>query len=94
MKRKKVKNWFVRLVDDGVYLIGLFGVIVFLPQLYKIWVGQNVAGLSLTSWAGMTIGSVIWLIYGVIHKQKPLIVVNIMIALLQVAIVAGIIVYS
>lgn len=92
--RKSRKNLILKLFDDGVYLIGFFGVIVFLPQLSKIWLGKNVSGLSLTSWVGMTLGSIIWLVYGILHKQKPLIVVNLMIFLLQLFIVAGIIMYS
>jgi uncharacterized protein with PQ loop repeat len=91
---KSNKNLFLKLFDDGVYLIGFFGIIVFLPQLTKVWLGKNVEGLSFTSWAGMTLGSIVWLIYGILHKQKPLIVVNIMVAFLQLAIVIGIITYS
>ncbi len=82
------------LVDEAAYAVGIFGVIIFIPQLYKVWVGQNVAGLSLISWVGMAVGSIIWLFYGMVHKQKPMIMVNIFLAIIQIAIAIGIYKFS
>lgn len=93
-KKRRGKSLSQTFVDDGVYLMGFFGVIVLWPQLQKIYVGKNVAGLSLISWVGMTLGSFLLIIYASIHKQTPLIVTNLMIAALQIAIVVGIMMYS
>jgi uncharacterized protein with PQ loop repeat len=81
-------------VDKAIYIVGIGGVFVFLPQLLKVWDSKNVAGLSLVSWVGMAIGSLIWVAYGLIHKQKPIIFINISLAIMQGLIVLGIILYS
>jgi len=35
---------------------------------------QDASGVSAFSWTGFTLLAVIWLIYGIAHKEKPLIV--------------------
>lgn len=82
------------LIDKVIYLVGVFGVAVYIPQLLKIWTEKNVSGLSLLSWMGITTGSVIWLLYGIAHKQKPIIIINFFLTIIQLSIVAGIIYFS
>ena len=82
------------LINKVVYLIGFFGVLIYIPQLIKVWGEQTVAGLSLTSWVGITLGSVIWILYGIANKQVPLIIINSILVVVQGAIVLGIIMYS
>lgn len=91
-KQKKLSLAY--LIDKVIYLVGVFGVAVYIPQLAKVWTEKNVSGLSLLSWAGITTGSVIWLLYGIAHKQKPIVIINFLLAIIQLAIVLGIIYFS
>lgn len=93
-KSFKRRDLFVSSVDKAVFLVGFFGAIIYLPQLLKIWVGKNVSGISLVSWIGIFLGSIIWVLYGIAHKQKPIIYINIILALMQILIVIGIFIYS
>jgi MtN3 and saliva related transmembrane protein len=63
-----------QFLDKGIYAIGVLGPIMTLPQVFKIWVEKNATGVSLISWSAYLIIASIWLIYGVIHKEKPIIV--------------------
>lgn len=83
-----------RNMDRLIYLMTPLTVLIFVPQLLKIWNEKNAVGLSLVSWVGMLIGSVFWLLYGFVHKEKPMIVVNIAIGTIQLLIVTGILLYG
>ncbi len=83
---------FNKIVDDIIYVIGSLGVLVFIPQLIRVWSPGDISGVSLLSWAGMFVASSFWLFYGIVHKVKPIIFINILAASIQLLIVIGILV--
>ncbi len=85
---------FNTLIDGIIYIVGSFGVLVFIPQLIQVWSPGDVAGVSLISWAGMFIASSFWLFYGIVHKAKPIIYINILAASIQLLIVIGILLHK
>jgi uncharacterized protein with PQ loop repeat len=86
------RQWLTRLMDDSVYLAGGISVAANIPQLYTILVHKNASGVSALSWTGFLMGSLFWLGYGIVHKEKPIIVINFMIAMVQLAIIAALLV--
>ncbi len=84
---------FTRLYDGFMYLIGIATPLSSLPQLYEIWVQHNAAGVSFFSWAFFTIASLFWIIYGVIHHEKPIIVSQVLWFVLEGLIAIGILIY-
>ena len=93
-KKRKKKTKVQIYIDKIVYVLAILVPILTLPQLFKIWVNQTAQGVSLTSWATYLIASIVWLIYGVIHKAKPLIIMYILWIIIDLVIVIGIIMYS
>lgn len=86
---KKKYVWFNNLI-----LLLAFGTpLLTLPQLLTVWKHRQVEGLSLTTWAGYSVMSLLWLIYGIIHKEKPIIITNILLLLIDAGIAVGIIIY-
>ncbi len=83
-----------RFVDTFVYFIALVGPVMTIPQVAKIWIEQNAAGVSLISWSTYLVTSTFWLIYGIVHKEKPIIFSNIVWIFLNVVIVLGTIYYG
>ena len=83
-----------RLVDKLVYLSAILLPLINLPQLYTIWATKNVESVSIISWAGFSIFSMIWVFYGVMHKEKPIIFLNSGLFLTQILIVLSIIIFS
>src|SRR3989344_1154667 len=63
----------VRVMDVLIYCAGIAGPLVSLPQVYEIWVNHNAESISVFTWAGYTGLTILWLIYGIVHKQKPII---------------------
>lgn len=84
---------FRRFIDRFIYFVGGFGVAVIIPQVTRIWFYQEVDGVSLTTWAGFFIASVFWLLYGLAHKEKPIIYTNSIVCILDFLIVLGIVIH-
>ncbi len=82
------------LFDKVMYLVGLFAPLMTVPQIYKIWVYQDAGGVSALSWGGYMLGSIFWFVYGIIHKEKPLIICNGVAAFLQFLVVVGTLFFS
>jgi uncharacterized protein with PQ loop repeat len=83
-----------RAIDTVAYGMGIMTVAVNIPQLIAVWSAPTLTGVSLVSWCGFLLASGFWLFYGVTHREKPLIVVNGALLLVQAAIVAGIVIRS
>jgi uncharacterized protein with PQ loop repeat len=82
------------IFDKFMYLVGLFAPLMTVPQILKIWYYQDADGVSWLSWGGYMIGSLFWFIYGILHKEKPLIICNGVAALLQLFVVVGTVLFS
>ncbi|MBT5022229.1 hypothetical protein HOK51_01350 [Candidatus Woesearchaeota archaeon] len=86
----KLKNF----MDKAVYATGIIGPIMTFPQLVKIWIHQNASGISVISWITYLLTAVVWLIYGIIHKEKPIILTYSIWIILDMFIVIGILIYG
>ena len=63
-------------VNRMVLLLGLIYPFAMAPQLYNVWALNRTAGLSaITSVIGLTV-AITWTVYGLIHKQKTIWIVN------------------
>ncbi|HJO01876.1 MAG: PQ-loop domain-containing transporter [Candidatus Woesearchaeota archaeon] len=83
-----------RFMDKAIYVAGVFGPLMTLPQLTKIWIEKNAAGVSVISWASYLIAAIFWLIYGIMHKEKPIIFAYSLWIGLEILIVVGTIIYG
>ncbi len=61
-----------------------------IPQILELWQKHNASGVSLITWLFYSITSCIWLAYGIIKKDKPLIVSGSLWVLSQGLVVVGI----
>lgn len=48
----------------------------FVPQVLRTWKTRDVSGISLSTYAIITVGLALWLIYGILRNDLPLIVGN------------------
>jgi len=86
----KLKN----IVDKLVYLAGFFGLVMTIPQITKIWVEKIAAGVSVISWASYMVIAAVMIMYGIVHKEKPLIIIYILWMICYVFIVVGALIYG
>lgn len=72
LRRKKTR----RAVDSMAYFIGVAGNIAVIPQILKAW-QSNAPGLAVLTWLLFVGIGLIWLVYAIQHKQKPLIIAQV-----------------
>jgi len=82
------------LVDRMIYVVIFVGPVMTIPQVAEIWVNRNVGGVSIVSWAAYTFVSVFWLAYGLMHKEKPIILSSVAWIVLNSLVVAGVLLYG
>ena len=93
-KRYQLGDRLRNIFDSFIYVSIVFGVLANVPQIVKIYVGHNASGVSLASWIMFAMLSISWLIYGILHKEKPIIIMNLSLIITQIAIAVGIVVYG
>jgi uncharacterized protein with PQ loop repeat len=84
----------IRWLDNIVYVVSVILPLTALPQIYQIWSTQDAQGVSLLTWGLFAVFSVPMLLYGIVHKVKPLIIMNILWMLVYAGIISGIILYG
>lgn len=82
-KRKRVSNKKLepypspralkRFMDRVIYLAAILGPAAMIPQIIQIYETKEVAGQSLTMWTLWLILSFLWVFYGMLHKELPII---------------------
>jgi MtN3 and saliva related transmembrane protein len=58
----------------------------FVPQVWRTWRTRDVSGISLASYAVITVGLALWLAYGLLRGDLPLVVANAVMVVLTGAI--------
>lgn len=82
-----------KFLDKAIIIIGLIGPIMTIPQIVKIWSEKNAAGVSALSWSAYLFTAVFWLLYGLAHKEKPIILTYGAFIVLDIFIIIGTIIY-
>jgi uncharacterized protein with PQ loop repeat len=91
--RRKERVMARTMFDDGMYAVALVSPVLTLPQVLLIWNQHQTAGVSLFTWSAYTVLSVIWLVYGVLQKQKPLILSQGFALVVDVVVVLGLLIF-
>lgn len=86
------RTFFTQEVDKMINIVAILAPVANLPQLYSIWINGHTDGVSLISWGSFTLISLAWLLYGIVHNEKPLVYMYSALSVLQTWIVVGIIV--
>jgi uncharacterized protein with PQ loop repeat len=88
--RNKLKGF----MDTIIYIVAVLGPLIAIPQVLKIWHAQDATGVSLITWVGYLAGGFFWLTYGVLHKEKPIVITNTLWIFVQIFIIVGIVRYG
>jgi uncharacterized protein with PQ loop repeat len=89
MSKKKQKNVLDRIVGVAAFLYPMTA----LPQIILVFRGE-VDGVSIVSWVGFLIFSSLFLIYGLVHRIKPMIVTNVLWVSVDSLIIFGVVAHQ
>ena len=92
-KKKIDDSSFKRAIDRIVLIIAFLAPLVELPQLIEIYVNKAAQNVSVLTWGFFVIFGIPWLIYGIIHKEKPIIILYSLWIIIDSIIVVGILLY-
>jgi len=68
-------------------LAGFCTTISFLPQVIKSWRSHRTNDISLVTFLILSVGTLLWLLYGIIKIDMPLIIANSVTFLLEIIII-------
>lgn len=87
-------EWMKKIYGFYMFFIGVFGQLVYFAQAYKIFSTHRAADVSLFGFIAGFIAATSWLIYGIILKDRPLIVANTAACLGSMVVLIGILIYG
>ncbi len=67
---------------------GFLTTFAFIPQVWKIWKSKSARDISLRTYVAFSTGVALWLVYGILKQEPPIILWNAITLVLAVAIVA------
>jgi uncharacterized protein with PQ loop repeat len=74
--------------------MSIFTMLMTVPQVFTIWVGQQAAGVSLLSWTAYLLSAVLWFWFGVRKRDKNIYLACVGWIALDVAVIVGVIIYG
>ena len=84
---------FKRYFDKFMFVVGSFAPLALLPQVTQVYLQHNVDGLSVSTWVLLGIINGLWATYGFLHKERPILIANLGMAILDASIVAGVLLF-
>ena len=84
----------MRLLDHLMYAVAILSPLALFPQAFRVFVEGDVGGLSLLTWLLLSAGNLLWLTYGLVHREKQIILANGITFVFNLSIVIGILKYS
>ncbi|MBR9675492.1 hypothetical protein GOV05_00615 [Candidatus Woesearchaeota archaeon] len=88
------KNPYIHFLDDLVLMIAFLFPLSAAPQVYKIWVERAVDGVAIITWIIWLILSVPMLVYGFVHKEKPIIIMYSLWLIVHTSVIIGVFMYG
>lgn len=82
------------IADRLVYVGGFLGILLTIPQITTIWIEKTASGVSAISWSAYLLVAIFWIYYGIVHKERPIIITNIIWIFLDMLIIIGTILYG
>ncbi len=73
---------------------GIISPFMMLPQLYGIWVTKNASGISVLSFASFAFFNLVFIVYGITHKNKLIIINSSIWFVFQIFVVIGVLLYK
>lgn len=96
-KGKKIlpsKNLKIKFLDNLVLAISVIFPFVTLPQVFLIWVKKNAQGVSILTWTLYFVLTIPLLIYGIVHREKPFVIMYSLWLIIDLMIIVGVLLYG
>lgn len=92
--KKTKKTPYISFLDKLTFVVGVIGPFTVLPQIYVIFSTKSAVGVSLATWVLIFVATFPWILYGVAHKEKNIIVSFILWEVVNLGVVIGVLLYG
>ena len=89
----KPRTKYIIFLDKLTFIAGVIGPFTVLPQIYSIFATKSSTGVSLETWSLIFIVTFPWILYGIAHKDKSIIVSFTLWEVVNLAVVIGVLMY-
>ena len=72
----------------------VFTMLMTIPQVLTIWVGQKAAGVSLLSWSAYLASAIIWFCFGIQKRDKNIYLPCVGWMAIDIAVIVGVFIYG
>lgn len=73
---------------------GILGPLITLPQIFKIFALQDATGVSLLTWGMYLVLDIPWIVYGVVHRSRPILITYVLWLIMNALVCTGIVLYG
>jgi uncharacterized protein with PQ loop repeat len=74
--------------------MSVFTMLMTIPQVLTIWIGQQAAGVSIFTWSAYLVSAILWLWFGIQKSDKNIYLPCIGWILLDTAVIVGVVIYG
>lgn len=85
---------YIVFLDRLTFVVGIIGPFTVLPQIYTIYTTHSAKGVSLATWSSIFIVTFPWILYGLAHREKSIIISFILWEVMNLTVVIGVLLYS
>jgi uncharacterized protein with PQ loop repeat len=68
----------IKWLDTILLAVAVIGPLVTIPQVVQIFRTRDVANLSPITWGLYCVFNILWIVYGFVHKERPIIITYIL----------------
>ncbi len=92
--KKSPKSPYIVFLDKLTFVVGVIGPFTVVPQIYSIFSTHSATGVSLMTWLLIFVVTFPWVLYGIAHKEKSIIVSFILWEVANLLVVLGVLLYE
>lgn len=78
-----------RYLDKIIYAASIIPPIILIPQVWEVVGRHNATGIIPETWIGLGIINIVWILYGIAHKEPPITISNIFLLIINFGIAIG-----
>lgn len=88
------RSLWKRGLDRFMYAVAFLTPLALFPQIYQLYKTHETGGLSFSTWLLLALVNLLWTVYGVVHKDRHLILANSLLFVGHLVLLAGLLLYS
>jgi uncharacterized protein with PQ loop repeat len=74
--------------------MSVFTMLMTIPQVLTIWIGQQAAGVSIVSWSAYLVSAILWFWFGMQKNDKNIYLPCVGWIVLDLGVIMGVIIYG